>query len=513
MDMTTVTQTPREVVFWNAFCQSPKDGHMPAIIYRTIGPYKLAHTLRSNNITTQVIDFVTLMTENELFQCTMKFIDHNTKCLAISTTYILDSITNFGFDPKLVAVINRVLNEYPDLNLVFGGYGIGALRQDLHLLNKRQVIFVSQYGEDIIVDLIRYLKGTGKRPRFEIESDPSMTTTIHTYSTPVVSTYNIQTDTFRFTKQDCIQPGETLPIELSRGCIFKCKFCNHLLLGRGKLDYLREFELVRQEMIHNYNNWDVTNYYVLCDTFNDTEYKIQEWHKMITSLPFKIRFTSYLRADLLDRFPDTPYMLKESGLLAAYHGIETLGEEGSNKIGKGWSGKSAREYIPRLYHDIWKKDVYQTISLIAGLPGDTREILLDTAHWFRDNDLYNVVWHTLGLATNQTAKNASEFERDSAKYGYEMNNNVQSDTDWKWRTSYWNNQEAGLYLKKILMPIVEPVSSKYNSWSILQLLQYQIPLQSFKKENLDSNIMKSLRLKMLMLHWLKAYQKSILILR
>lgn len=484
--MTTISKSPKDVVLWNAFCQTPKNGHSPAVIYRTIGPYKLAHSLRSNEISTQVIDFVTLLSEDELFNSTIKFIDSNTKCLAVSTTYILDSITNFGFDAKLVAVLNRITNEYPDLNLVFGGYGIGMLKRDLHLLNKKQVTLVSQYGEDIIVDVVKYFKGTGKRPRFEVESDPSKQTTIYTYSTPVETKYNIQTDNFRFTKEDCIQPGETLPIEISRGCIFKCKFCNHLLLGRGKLDYLREFELIKEEMLYNYQNWGTTNYYVLCDTFNDTEYKVQAWHQMISSLPFKIRYTAYLRADLLDRFPDTPYMLKESGLLSAYHGIETLGEEGSVTIGKGWSGKSAREYIPRLYHDIWNKEVHQTISLIAGLPGDTREILLDTAHWFRDNDLYNVLWHTLGLATNQTSKNSSEFERDSAKYGYEMNTNMQSKLDWKWKTSYWTNKEVDDYLIKTLRPIVTPVSAKFSSWAILQLLQYNIPVSSFQKENLVS---------------------------
>jgi hypothetical protein len=43
--MIPVTKNPKSIVFWNAFCQSPKDGHTPAVVYRTIGPYKLAHAL------------------------------------------------------------------------------------------------------------------------------------------------------------------------------------------------------------------------------------------------------------------------------------------------------------------------------------------------------------------------------------------------------------------------------------------------------------------------------------
>jgi glycosyltransferase involved in cell wall biosynthesis len=94
---------------------------------------------------------------------------------------------------------------------------------------------------------------------------------------------------------------------------------------------------------------------------------MKEWHKMVTSLPFKINYTAYLRADLLDRYEDVPYMLAESGLLTAFHGIESLGEKASTVIGKGWSGKKARDYIPKLYHDIWDNKVYQTLSFIIGL--------------------------------------------------------------------------------------------------------------------------------------------------
>ncbi len=505
--MLMLSKNPKDVVFWNAGSKAPTPSKpAPNVLFRTLGPYKLAHTLRSNNYTAQVIDFATLMTEDELYNYTVKFIDNSTACLAISTTYILDSISNFEFDSVLINVINRVVSEYPNLHLVFGGYGIGMLKSHLHTINKKQVTFVSQYGEDLMLELVQYFKGDGQRPKFSLEFDSTGDTVIHLYSTALQPKFDIQTDRFRFSKEDAIQPNETLPLEISRGCIFKCKFCNHLLLGRGKLDYLRDFELVKEELIYNYENWGVTNYYIVCDTFNDTEIKMKAWHDMVMSLPFKINFTTYLRADLLDRFPDVPYMLKESGLLSTYHGIETLGVEGSVVIGKGWSGKSAREYIPRLYHDIWGKEVHQTISLIAGLPGDTREILLDTAHWFRDNNLYHVAWHTLGLATNLTSKNASEFERNSEKYGYTLNRNMSDIDDWRWQTSYWNNIEVNQYLQDTLLPIVEPNNSKFGSWGLLQMLQYNIDKLFLRKEN---QRMLGRFIKQMSVKWFDGYKSSL----
>jgi radical SAM superfamily enzyme YgiQ (UPF0313 family) len=51
------------------------------------------------------------------------------------------------------------------------------------------------------------------------------------------------------TKISNVLHGETLPIELARGCIFKCKFCSYPLLGKKKGTYLRDFSQVKDEMI------------------------------------------------------------------------------------------------------------------------------------------------------------------------------------------------------------------------------------------------------------------------
>ena len=46
----------------------------------------------------------------------------------------------------------------------------------------------------------------------------------------------------RFEKNDFILPGESLPLELSRGCIFKCRFCQYPNIGKDKDDL--ELELI-----------------------------------------------------------------------------------------------------------------------------------------------------------------------------------------------------------------------------------------------------------------------------
>lgn len=452
--------------------------------YRTLGAYKIAHYTRAAGYETQVIDHLMFLSEEQLRACMLKFVTNETLAIGVSTTFMRDPSRPFN-EPSLpvhiINVLNEISEQFPNVKLIFGGYGtylVTSTRSTTDFI-KKPYATIQQYGEDTFVDVLNHLRGTGPEPAWTISKvtpGGPYNKMIKQYNGPITTRFNIETDAFQFTKNDAVMPNETLPIEISRGCIFKCKFCNHLMLGRGKLDYLRDFELVRNELMHNYEQWGTTNYYVICDTFNDTEYKMKEWHKMVTSLPFKINWTSYLRADLLHRFPDVPYMLAETGLFSCFHGIETFGEQASVTIGKGWSGKSAREFLPKLYHDIWKEEIFQTLSFIVGLPGDTAESILETGKWFNSNKMYNIAWHTLGIQQN-SARNASEFERNAESYGYTF-----TETN-GWKNEHWTTETAAEFVKKKLGPLNGPNNAKHGSWKIMQLKQFGYTHQHFQKKN------------------------------
>ena len=457
-----------DVVLWNS---GAKTNDFTA--YRSLGSYKIAHTVRQAGYSAQVIDHVNLMSREDLFQCTTKFIDANTKILGISTTFLVE---DHILPPNLISILNSFNTLYPNLEIVFGGYSVMSSKVFLKYLNKKNVSIIPGYGEDIFLDLLHWKAGKGTKPFIDLNDRHNR---INEYKTAINTLYNLECDNFKFTDQDCILPNETLPIEISRGCIFKCKFCNHLNLGRKKLDYLRDFELVKEEMLHNYAKWGTTNYYIICDTFNDTEYKMKAWYDMVNSLPFKIKYTAYLRADLLDKFPDVPYMLKDTGLFTGFHGIESLGREASTIIGKGWSGKSAREFIPKLYHDIWKDEVHQTLSFIVGLPGDTRESILDMMAWFKDNDLYHQAVHMLGIYKAALNRHPSEFDLNTEKYGFSFPD--ETDPTY-WETGYWNSNQVVEFIKTDINPIWKDISAPHGSWQIMMMLQYNIDPSLFKKD-------------------------------
>jgi len=470
-----------DVILWNS---GPKnDGY---IVSRTIGPYKIARSLEQASYSVQVIDHVAWFTADELYSVSKKFITNETRVLGISTTFLQ---YNFVLLEHVISALHRLTKEFPNLRLIFGGANVNLVRQFFIRFPK---IFgmITEFGEDIAVDVVDYIyeRSTSLPPFNPVVHNIS----IKEFNQPKTKRFDIANDSFRFKDNDYIFPNETLPLEISRGCIFKCKFCNHLMLGRGKLDYLKDIELVKEELLYNYAKWGVTNYYILCDTFNDTEFKMQLWYDMVKSLPFKIRYTAYLRADLLHRHKDVAYMLKETGLTSAFHGIESFGKEASQLVGKGWSGKEGKTFLPTLYHDIWNKEVAQTLSLIIGLPGDTKQSLFDSTDWFVDNDMYHLAWIPLGLAKNSKLKNLSEFERNAEKYGFTF---PYADTDKRrlhiWENKNWKQPET-IEFEKVLNAKVEPYNAPRGSWDILNVLQYGIPVEQFRKEvcrNLDSKIL------------------------
>lgn len=453
-------------------------------LYRTLGAYKIARSARQAGYTAQVIDHVVYFTTDQIIKAVEKFITNETIVLGVSTTFLTPTVDGTLFTKEFIAALNYITLKYPNVNLIFGGTGTSALNT-ANLARIYGVIL--KYAEDAFVEVLNHLaKGTAE-PEHSVNHLKKTGIPYKVYTEPLVERFNIETDDFTFHKDDVILHGEALPLEISRGCIFKCKFCNHLMLGRGKLDYLRSFDLVKQELLYNYENFGTTRYYIICDTFNDTEFKMKAWHSMVMSLPFKIQYTAYTRADLLDKFPDVPYLLHESGMLSTFHGIETFHEQASMYIGKGWSSKKGKEYLPKLYHDIWKKEVHQTLSFIVGLPGETREDVIESANWFVKNDMYNITWHSLGLSLQEDVtgiekllRHPSEFEKESAKFGYYFPLKEYRNT---WHNDYWSVTKVNRFIADTIRPITDPHNATHGSWAVIQLLQLGYTEKDFLKEN------------------------------
>lgn len=442
-----------DVVFWNDMPNPPV-----SLAARTMGVYKIAGYIRKQGYTAQVIDFVTTWTKDELWDLTNHFVTKDTLVLGIGMTHIYHAHhLGASFVPdNLIRVLVMLKERYPNLKIVLGGH-IGNKFRGSPLVSA----VVTGFAEDTFLELLNHYRTGSAPPQSRKVLLPGGGSMLN-YHTPNEQKYYIEGDNFKYSNQDAIFPGETLPIEVSRGCIFKCKFCQFDLLGKKKMDYIRSMECIKEELIHNYENFGVDSYYVVCDTFNDTVEKVSAWHKMLETLPFKITYTAYIRADLVHAFPETAIMLKESGIVGAMHGIESLHPQASKLVGKAWSGKHGRDWLPKLYHDIWEGKVTQHLNFIVGLPYDTKESILNTIKWYSDNNLHSIKFTALGFFSSPLAWTVtSEFDKNSDKYGFKV------DEKGNWYNNEWTQAQATDFAKEVEEML--KYKARLHPWTFMHL--------------------------------------------
>lgn len=373
-----------QIIFWT--------GIWPNNCTRPIGVYQLSHWLRKHNINCQVIDFCQWYSPEELVELTTHFITSKTKYIGISTAFWINSV----IPPNIIEACKLVKKEFPEIKLVFGGP-----RADSS--NVREIADLILLGE-AENSLLNLLKGHNLNSQH----------------------FDITKLDHRFVEQDCIVDGEILPIELGRGCIFKCKFCGHHNIGKSKHTYQRNSDLIKEEITYNYKHFKTSQYMFLDDTVNEDVDKV----KMLADIPNEtgvpLEWVGYLRADLLWSFPDTPHLLKQSGLKSCFFGIETFHKQAANAIGKGWSSTHGKTYLPKLYNDIWEGDINIWCNFIVGLPGETINDLDETLQWCKNNQIGHHQFTPLSLYSSRTDNGPkSEFTNNYMNYGYRLDSNNQ----------------------------------------------------------------------------------------
>lgn len=405
-------------------------------VSRSLGPYLLRHVLEKRGYSCQVIDHCQRFSYDELIEIIEHYAGDETLCLGLSTTFWRDHLGTVRKDSQdspptiLMQVMEYFKKKYPEKKIILGGAGVRYVTKNIQNIDA----FMLGDSEDMLPELLNYWTGRGPEPKhtFWYESD------LPVYTECIEKKYDISLCDFQWSDRDAILPNEVLPIETARGCIFKCKFCAYPHLGKKKLDFLRDMDQIKSQMIRNYEKWGVTHYIIVDDTFNDSEHKINAFLEMSRSLPFKLKFWAYIRADLMHHYEGQAQKLKEAGIQGCTIGVETIGPVGSMNIGKGWSGKYAKDYIPKLVHEIWNDDVNVMISIIVGLPGDTRHHCEMTRDWINDSNLSAVFTglHITHDSKHHVSAFLSDFEKNCEVYG------IKKAEDGSWFTKDWTAKTA-----------------------------------------------------------------------
>ena len=394
--------------------------YIPSV--RPVGPYRIANEIKNNGLSCQVIkNFITFSFE-ELEQICNKFIDRETLIVGFSSTFW--DKRNLLIIKRLELIIKLSKNINPKIKIIIGGGSSINIVQDKTLNIDAAMLGYAEHTFN------RYLNSLINKKSDPFPSRIIGSTKIYDYNKHL-DDFDFQYSKTTYDKFDIISPNESLMLEVGRGCIFNCKFCSFPLNGKKKFDYVKNFDTLREELISNYNTWNISSYVISDDTFNDSDEKIKQLHSLFTSLPFKIKFSAYLRLDLLNKYREHIPLLAEMGLKGAFFGVETFNERAARTIGKGIIPSIAQKLLFDLKNIYWKDQVKIQIGLIVGLPYETFQSYNNTIDWILDNDYCLVdrisVFPLSIINPKIPTVWKSPFQESASKYGFEwLTSNVEN---------------------------------------------------------------------------------------
>jgi radical SAM superfamily enzyme YgiQ (UPF0313 family) len=427
----------------------------PLFMQRGLGVSKVAAELRYNGFEVLVINHLHIFSQDELKKILRDSISDKTLFVGVNSVFY-QSIANaqtlgdekpwesggLKYGPKEIGAVlphskthNKEIKDVvraknPKCMLVLGGPDA----QDKNYISTYDYVILG-YADISAINLARHLAYGDKLEK----SRKSIFGPI-IIDDAKAENYKFTDTPMFWSDNDIVLPRETLPIEISRGCIFQCKFCSFPLNGKKKNDYVKDENILYAEMIDNYSKFGVTRYIFADDTFNDSPDKINMISRLSKRLPFELEYYAFIRLDLLTAHPENIELLFDSGLRAAYFGIETLNEKTGSAIGKGGNRERLIATIQRI-----KKQYGDSVTLngsfIFGLPYEPVDDMKRTAQQLVSGETGLDSWSIYPLMLNLPGGSyPSQLEGSYDKFGYTV-----TKIDEELNLLVWQNEHTNFY--------------------------------------------------------------------
>tara|TARA_R100000084_G_scaffold107984_2_gene69467 strand:+ start:2390 stop:3883 length:1494 start_codon:yes stop_codon:yes gene_type:complete len=411
---------------------------------RYAGTYRIATELRERGLSVQVVEFFTKWTYEEIKEIIDKFVDYQTLLVGFSCTFLIKdgeqkeriqknaarsklmdvsetyNVMNAAFGRDDVFDIIDYIRSNSNAKIAVGGAKSTTLRGNEDMQSNVDYIVTGQADASIhkIMDHIIFGKELNCDERL-----PRIAKVVDQSHYPVD---NFTTSRIRFHESDLIFPKEHLPMEIARGCIFKCAFCSYPLLNKKLWEFNRQPKIIADDLREANFKYGSTGFMFADDTYNDSIDKVEQLHKEFTNLPFELEFSTYARADLLVTKPHSAELLYESGMRSVFFGIESLNHKSGKTIGKGMDPEKLKDGLYKAKSTYGWNDIITTSGFILGLPYETEESLMKTFEWLQTEDCPLDSYSPSPLRISKNSSIGQNMER----YGYKFNKNGKWESPW-----------------------------------------------------------------------------------
>jgi radical SAM superfamily enzyme YgiQ (UPF0313 family) len=368
---------------------------------KNIGAYRLRTLCAEEGYRTDVINHTEHMTYDDIIQICENSITKETLFIALSATFL----TEVAILLRVESAFLEIKKRFPWVKFIFGG----AVRwnPNPNVFDIRMIGF----SDISFKDLLMVLDGKKRTLKYYYLKDGIT----HIQALNYGSNFDGDKLDTVWLPEDDIRPTDALPIEISRGCIFKCSFCAYELNGKKKFDYFRTKESLRKELQYNYDNFGVTQYIFLDDTYNDSREKLDLIDSVLNELDFKIAFDCFIKPELLKTRPDTIQRMSDQGLISCTMGIESINHATRKTIGKGMDYFEIEPYIKMLKESTGRNITIQ-YSMMVGLQYDTEITLRDAYEYLKKQSFIDSLYY--GPLVMYEKDELSKMESNPENYSF-----------------------------------------------------------------------------------------------
>ena len=378
------------------------------------GTYKIATEVRSHGYSCQVIDNFSWLGVDRLKILIDKFITNDTILVGFSCTLNEKrsdgKLYHWGItDEDFFNVLKYIKSKNKKIKTCVGGARITIISDwpdiDYSIINK---------GDSAVLALLDHIQNNTSIKYISNKHTKAINGDDYFYTQEQFNRSKIL-----YEPNDIILPTESLPMEIARGCIFSCAYCHFDLIGKRIGDWTKTPDNIREELVRNYELYGTTNYMFSDELINESLPKLEMLANVVSQLPFKIRYTSYARVDLIKRYPEMRELLLESGAASLAFGIETLNEQAGKAVGKGMNPNKVKETLTYC-KELWQDKIIISSNFIIGLPGETEDSVWSTVNYLVSDecplDMFGFL--PLFIRANEDGRPGSKIDLNPKKFGY-----------------------------------------------------------------------------------------------
>lgn len=288
-----------------------------------------------------------------------------------------------------VAIAKFIKEKFPGKPVICGGAHPSALPPD-EVIEAFDKIIIGE-GERAIVEIANAYKEGKELPKlikYPLIED------LDSLSFPARDLV----DMMAFTRK--VDGNRCFGIVGSRGCHYKCTFCDRSLMG-NKVRW-RSVDNVVKEIKEIISVYDVRNFEFFDDMFTCDKKRLIEFKEKVKDLNISYRCNG--RADVLD--PEVYALLKESGCTMICFGIESGSQRMLNLMRKGTTVE--KNYMTIKFAQ--DAGLIATGYFIVGFPGETKESIQETMEFVKKSNIDQAQFYTfIPLPGNYVAQHPEEY--------------------------------------------------------------------------------------------------------